>query len=136
MAYYPTTTSTFNRAFTIPTSATIPWAPLAGRILLATIFILSGLTKFTDWQGTAAYMAAHGIPMISVLLPLAGVKPVTCGGEESTVTKTLAGVELPAASNATAVTVAGPLPVALAFQRNRYGAVVNNGPALTPLTLN
>jgi putative oxidoreductase len=79
MAYSPATTTSFNRAFTIPTSATIPWAPLAGRILLATIFILSGLTKFTDWQGTSQYMAAHGIPLIPVLLPLAAIVEIAGG---------------------------------------------------------
>jgi putative oxidoreductase len=79
MAYYSTTSSTFNRAFTIPTTATIPWAPLAGRILLAAIFILSGLTKPSDWQGTSAYMAAHGIPLIPILLPLAVVVEIAGG---------------------------------------------------------
>src|SRR5262245_6775142 len=79
MAHFPATTSTFNRAFSIPTTATIPWAPLAGRILLATIFILSGLTKFMDWQGTAAYMTAHGIPLIPVLLPFAAVVEIAGG---------------------------------------------------------
>jgi putative oxidoreductase len=45
-------------------------AALAGRILLAFMFILSGFGKITGYDGTAAYMAAKGMPMIGVLLPL------------------------------------------------------------------
>jgi putative oxidoreductase len=41
-----------------------------GRILLAIMFILSGFGKITGYDGTAAYMAAKGMPMIGVLLPL------------------------------------------------------------------
>src|SRR5262245_44542918 len=82
MAYTSTTNSVFHRfarASVIPTTASIPWAPLAGRILLATIFLLSGLTKFTDWNGTAQYMASHGLPMIPVLLPVAGFVEIAGG---------------------------------------------------------
>ena len=82
MAYAPTTTSVFDR-FTrspvVPTTYAIPWAPLAGRILLATIFLLSGLTKFTDWNGTASYMSAHGIPLIPLLLPIAALVEIAGG---------------------------------------------------------
>jgi len=63
----------------LPTTATIPWAPLAGRILLCTIFILSGLTKLADWQGTAAYMASKQMPLIPLLLPLAGLIEIAGG---------------------------------------------------------
>src|SRR5476651_1848434 len=45
-------------------------AALFGRIFLAVIFILSGFGKITGYDGTAAYMASKGLPMISVLLPL------------------------------------------------------------------
>jgi putative oxidoreductase len=45
-------------------------AALVGRILLAVIFITSGFGKITGYDGTAAYMAAKGLPMVSVLLPL------------------------------------------------------------------
>jgi putative oxidoreductase len=82
MAYSPTSTSVFSRfarSPVIPTTATIPWAPLAGRLLLATIFILSGLTKFTDWNGTAAYMSAHGLRLIPILLPLAAIVEIAGG---------------------------------------------------------
>lgn len=42
--------------------------PLAGRILLALIFIIAGLRKITGFAGTAAYMAGKGLPMVEVLL--------------------------------------------------------------------
>ena len=44
-------------------------AALVGRILLAVIFILSGFSKITGYDGTAAYMATK-LPMVSILLPL------------------------------------------------------------------
>jgi len=45
-------------------------AALAGRILLAFMFVLSGFGKITGYEGTAGYMASKGMPMIGVLLPL------------------------------------------------------------------
>jgi putative oxidoreductase len=42
----------------------------AGRILLALMFILSGFGKITGYDGTAAYMASKGMPMVGLLLPL------------------------------------------------------------------
>jgi len=42
----------------------------AGRILLAFMFILSGVGKITGYDGTAAYMASKGMPLVGVLLPL------------------------------------------------------------------
>jgi putative oxidoreductase len=45
-------------------------AALVGRILLAVIFITSGYGKIAGYDGTAAYMAAKGMPMVGVLLPL------------------------------------------------------------------
>jgi putative oxidoreductase len=41
--------------------------------------LLSGITKFVDWQGTAAYMASKEMPFIPVLLPLAAILEVTGG---------------------------------------------------------
>ena len=46
-------------------------AALAGSILLALIFIISGYGKITGYAGTAGYMASKGLPMVAVLLPLA-----------------------------------------------------------------
>ena len=41
---------------------------LAGRTLLALIFIVSGFGKITGFAGTAGYMASKGMPMAEVLL--------------------------------------------------------------------
>ena len=43
-------------------------AELAGRIMLATIFLLSGIGKVSAYAGTAGYMASMGVP--GLLLPL------------------------------------------------------------------
>lgn len=43
-------------------------AMLAGRILLAQIFVIAGIDKILAYHGTAQYMAAFGVPPI--LLPL------------------------------------------------------------------
>ena len=40
----------------------------AGRVFLATIFFMSGLTKISGYTGTQGYMEAMGVP--GVLLPL------------------------------------------------------------------
>jgi putative oxidoreductase len=41
---------------------------LAGRILLGLYFILPGVQKITNFEGMSQYMAAHNVPMVSVLL--------------------------------------------------------------------
>lgn len=45
-----------------------PWGLLAGRILLAYIFVLSGYGKITGFAGTAGFMAKYGMPMIEFFL--------------------------------------------------------------------
>ena len=46
-----------------------PWGLLAGRILLAYIFLLSGYGKITSFAGTAGYMAAKmGLAQDSMLI--------------------------------------------------------------------
>lgn len=44
------------------------YAALAGRILLAALFIISGYAKIGGFAGTAGYMASKGLPMPQVLL--------------------------------------------------------------------
>ncbi len=44
------------------------FAVLAGRMLLALIFVVSGFGKITGFTATAAYMASKGLPMPEVLL--------------------------------------------------------------------
>jgi putative oxidoreductase len=44
------------------------YGPLAGRILMALIFLRSGFGKLTGFSGTAGYMASQGMPMAEFLL--------------------------------------------------------------------
>ena len=46
------------------------YGPLAARILLAQLFIVSGIGKIGGFAGTAAFMAGAGLPMAYVLLIL------------------------------------------------------------------
>lgn len=48
--------------------ADITWVPLAGRLLLASIFVVSGCRKIGDMSGVAAYMASNGVPAPGLLL--------------------------------------------------------------------
>jgi putative oxidoreductase len=44
------------------------FAPLLGRILLAQIFLLSGLNKIGAWEQTAGYMASKNMPLVPFFL--------------------------------------------------------------------
>lgn len=44
------------------------FAPVVGRILLALIFVMSGLNKIGNWEGTAGFMASVGFPAVTVFL--------------------------------------------------------------------
>lgn len=46
------------------------FGPLAGRILIALIFLISGLGKITGFSATAGWMAGKGLPMAEALLAL------------------------------------------------------------------
>jgi putative oxidoreductase len=52
---------------------------LLGRICLSIIFILSGVNKFMDPQGNAAYMAAKGMTMVPFFLYSAAILEVVAG---------------------------------------------------------
>ncbi|MEJ2392366.1 MAG: DoxX family protein [Gammaproteobacteria bacterium] len=52
-------------------------ADLAGRLLLAIIFLIAGVGKITAYAGTAAYMASMGVP--GALLPLVIVTELVGG---------------------------------------------------------
>jgi putative oxidoreductase len=52
---------------------------LAGRILLAFLFIFSGAVKFVDLSGTAVHIAAKGFPTPMLLAGLAGAGEVIGG---------------------------------------------------------
>jgi putative oxidoreductase len=45
-------------------------APLVGRCMIAGFFILSGIYKLQNWEGSTLYMAEHGVSMIQPLLAL------------------------------------------------------------------
>ena len=51
-------------------SNTINVAALAGRILLALLFVIAGFGKIAGFDGTVGYMASKGLPMPQVLLVL------------------------------------------------------------------
>jgi putative oxidoreductase len=42
-------------------------AALVGRILLATLFVVSGIGKIAGFAGTAGYIASKGLPMTELL---------------------------------------------------------------------
>ena len=46
------------------------FGPLVARILLAQIFVISGIAKLTHFDNTAAHMASVGLPLAKVLLVL------------------------------------------------------------------
>lgn len=46
----------------------IDFSELAGRILIAAIFVMAGASKIAGYAGTQAYMASQGVP--GALLPL------------------------------------------------------------------
>jgi putative oxidoreductase len=39
------------------------YGPLAGRLLIAAIFVLSGFSKITGFDGTVGYIASKGLPL-------------------------------------------------------------------------
>ncbi|MGH7231226.1 MAG: DoxX family protein [Nitrospiraceae bacterium] len=57
-----------------------PYASLVGRILLATIFLMSGVNKIMDPQGTQHYMAAMGMTTATFLFYLGAVVIEVGGG--------------------------------------------------------
>jgi len=52
---------------------------LAGRVLLGLYFILPGLMKLADFEGSSAYMADHNVPFIAALLSLTILIQLTGG---------------------------------------------------------
>jgi putative oxidoreductase len=53
-------------------------AALAGRILLALIFLMSGIDKFAHYSGTLGYMTKAGLPFPQVLLVASGIIETAC----------------------------------------------------------
>ena len=52
---------------------------LVGRGLLGLYFVLPGISKITGFSDMSAYMAAHGVPLIPVLLVLTIVIQIGAG---------------------------------------------------------
>lgn len=50
-----------------------PSLALIGRVLLALMFVLSGVGKLGDIAGTAGYIASGGLPMASALAVIVGL---------------------------------------------------------------
>lgn len=61
-------TATYDRTTVGPTSTVQNFAELGGRVLLASLFLLSGVGKISGYDATAGYMASVGVP--GALLPL------------------------------------------------------------------
>lgn len=55
------------------------YATLAGRVLIALIFIMAGFGKITDFAGTQAYMTAYGMPMTAPLAAAALIVELGAG---------------------------------------------------------
>ena len=47
-----------------------------GRVFLALYFLIPGISKFTSWSSSVSLMEAHNIPMIPLLLMIAGTTQV------------------------------------------------------------
>lgn len=81
---------------------TYPAVELAGRILLALMFLLAGISKITGYAGTAGYMASAGVP--GALLPLVialevgGALAIIVGFQTRLVALALAGFSVAAAA--------------------------------------
>jgi putative oxidoreductase len=76
-------------------------AELAGRILMATLFVLAGAGKITQYEGTQAYMAAMGVPgamlPLVIALELGGGLLLIAGFQTRLIALALAGFSLAAA---------------------------------------
>ncbi|MEQ1742762.1 MAG: DoxX family protein [Candidatus Nitrotoga sp.] len=55
------------------------FGPLAARILIALIFVMSGFGKITGFEGTVGYIASKGLPM-SELLAISAITVELGGG--------------------------------------------------------
>jgi putative oxidoreductase len=73
-------------------------ALLVGRVLLSAIFIMSGLSKLSAYDGTVAYMASAGVPgwllPVVIILEVAGGLALIAGFQTRLVAVPLAGFTL------------------------------------------
>jgi putative oxidoreductase len=47
-------------------NALTSYGPLLGRVLIAAIFVLSGISKISGFEGTVGYIASKGLPFASL----------------------------------------------------------------------
>ena len=77
---------------------TKPVADLLGRVLIATLFILSGWSKIAGYAGTQAYMQSAGVPggvlPLVILLELGGGLAIVLGLFTRPVALVLAGFSI------------------------------------------
>ena len=70
----------------------------AGRVLLATLFLLAGLQKIGNYEGTLAYMASQGVPGFTLPLVIAlevlGALAIIVGWQTRLVALLLAGFSI------------------------------------------
>lgn len=52
---------------------------VVARVLLALMFILAGINKFGNLEGTAGYVASGGLPLAGLLAPLVATLEVVAG---------------------------------------------------------
>lgn len=52
---------------------------LSGRFLMGVYFILPGISKIMDFEGTSDYMANHGVPLVSLLLVITIILQLALG---------------------------------------------------------
>lgn len=75
-----------------------PWAELAARIFLATLFVVAGLGKIPGYEGTAGYMQAMGVPgfllPFVIALEIAGGVAIAVGFRTRFVAFLLAGFSI------------------------------------------
>jgi putative oxidoreductase len=74
---------------------------LAGRILLAVLFLMSGIGKIAGYEATAGYMSAMGVPAamlpVTIVLEIAGAIAIIAGWKTRITALLLAGFTLVAA---------------------------------------
>lgn len=72
-----------------------PFAAPVGRVLIALMFVMSGIGKITGYSGTQAYMEAMGVPgmllPLVILLEVAGGIAIIVGWQTRLVALALAG---------------------------------------------
>ena len=54
-------------------------ALLAGRFLMGIYFIMPGILKIVDFDGTSAYMTSHSVPLVPVLLVVTIILQLSLG---------------------------------------------------------